>query len=317
MKRYVKTLARKKKKTRKKKQAKQWFSFGATSVRKKKTRAKISNRRLPFRVIFIILAILSLLGAVAVGLVLLDRYVAKTSPVAAEFGPLELLDKPDWFGSSLVSKVQAAAGGAQFPLDKTTARVVADNLQSMPWLYEVKAQTTNNSVQVSAKYRRPIALIRQSKAMYYIDLDMVVLDHLPIDTLATVRIKGFSARPPRIGDTWSANDVAAAVRLLTAIERMDEISTPEAPLLNEIASIDVSNFGGRKSSRRPHIVLYAKDGTQVFWGAAYGESARYLEASEREKIAMLYQFYKDHSTIQGKVKYIELRHPQEGIPRPK
>jgi len=98
---------------------------------------------------------------------------------------------------------------------------------------------------------------------------------------------------------------------------MDEISTPEAPLLNEIASIDVSNFGGRKSSRRPHIVLYAKDGTQVFWGAAYGESARYLEASEREKIAMLYQFYKDHSTIQGKVKYIELRHPQEGIPRPK
>jgi hypothetical protein len=144
----------------------------------------------------------------------------------------------------------------------------------------------------------------------------VVLDFLPIDTLAIVRIKGFSAQPPKMGQKWSADDVDAAVTLLTALERMDEISTPETPLLNEIANIDVGNFGGRRSSRKPHIVLYAKDGTQVFWGAAYGESARYLEASEKEKIAMLYEFYKQHGTIQGIVKYIELRNPQKAVPRP-
>jgi hypothetical protein len=310
-------LATKRKKSKKKKQAKQWFSFGSASVRKKKARVKISHRRLPFRVIFIILAILCLLAAVAFGLVLLDRYVERASPVASEFGPIEMLDKPDWFGSSLVSKVQAAAGGASFLLDETTARTVADNLQSLPWLYDVKARTTSNSVQVSAKYRRPVALIRHSKAMYYIDQDLVVLDYLPIEALTTVQINGFSSRPPDIGQKWFADDVDAAVTLLTAIERMDEISTPETPLLNEIATIDVGNFGGRKSSRKPHIVLYAKDGTQVFWGAAYGESARYLEASEREKIAMLYEFYDQHDTIQGIVKYIELRNPQKAVPRPK
>jgi hypothetical protein len=312
-----KTLARKKKKTRKKKQPKKWFSVGAKSVRKKKAKTKTSSRHLPFRVIFIILGILCLLAAIAFGLVLLDRYVEKKSPIAAEFGPLELLDKPDWFGGQLVRKVQTAAGGVSFALDETTARTVTQNLKSLSWLYEVKAQTTNNSVQVSAKYRRPVALIRQSKAMYYIDRDLVVLDYLPIDTLEIVRIDGFSVRPPQVGQKWSADDVDAAVKLLAAIERMDEISTPEAPLLNEIASIDVSNFGGRKSSSKPHIILYAKDQTQVFWGAAYGESARYLEASEKEKIAMLYEFYKQHGTIRGIVKYIELRHPQKAIPRPK
>jgi hypothetical protein len=135
--------------------------------------------------------------------------------------------------------------------------------------------------------------------------------------LTIVEIKGFSARTiPPVGDTMAGDDIAAAIKLLAVLEIMDEISTPLAPLLGEIASIDVSNFGGRKSSRKPHVVLYAKDGTQVFWGAAYGESARYLEATEKEKVAMLYEFYTQHGTIQGIVKYIELRNPQKAVPRP-
>ena len=310
-------MARKRKKSKKKKQAKQWFSFGSASVRKKKARVKISDRRLPFRIIFVILAILCVLAAIAVGFAFLDRYVERASPVASELGPIELLDKPDWFGSSLVSKVQAAAGGASFALDETTAKTVADNLQSLPWLYDVKARTTSNSVQVTAKYRRPVALIRRSRTTYYIDCDAVVLQYLPIEDLTIVEIKGFSARTiPPAGDTMAGDDIAAAIDLLAVLETMDQISTPQAPLLGEIASIDVSNLNGRRNRRKAHIVLYAKDGTQVNWGAAYGRSARYVEASEKEKIAMLYEFYTQHGTIQGIVKYIELRNPQEAVPRP-
>ena len=97
---------------------------------------------------------------------------------------------------------------------------------------------------------------------------------------------------------------------------MDEISSPDKPLLKEIAGIDVSNLAGRRSSRKPHIVLYANDGTQVYWGASVGESSRYVEAPEKEKLAMLYGFYKEHGTIQGLVKYIELRNPQKSLPLP-
>ena len=97
---------------------------------------------------------------------------------------------------------------------------------------------------------------------------------------------------------------------------MDQKASPDAPLLYEIASIDVGNLGGRKNRSKPHIILYAKDGTQIFWGAAYGQAKIYLEAGENEKIASLYKFYDQHGSVQGVARYIELRIPRKGLPRP-
>ncbi len=304
-------MARKKKKRKKKKPAKQWFSFGSKSAGKKKNQAG------PGRGVFLILfSALCIAAAIAAVFVLLDRY-NKRSSLGDRVGPLELLDKPAWFNAQLIQKVHSAAGGSEFRLDESTARTVKENLQSTTWLYDVKVRTSSNSVRVSAKYRRPVGLIKQSRATYYIDSDAVVLQYLPIEDLAIIEIKGFSARSiPPAGDTMADDDIAAAIKLLVVLETMDQISTPLAPLLGEIANIDVSNLDARRNRHKPHIVLYAKDGTQVNWGAAYGRSARYLEASEKEKVAMLYEFYTQHGTIQGKVKYIELRNPQETIPRP-
>jgi hypothetical protein len=314
LKRHVKTLTRKRTKRKKKKPAKQWFSFRAKSAAKKKTRpTKAGPGRRVFLTVF---GAGCILAAVAAGFVLLDRYVQKITS-SGKVGPLELVGQPGWFNNELVQKVHDAAGGSEFSLDATTARTVAENLASIAWLYDVKVQTTGSSVQINAKYRRPVGLIRRPGTAYYIGRDAVVLQYLPIEDLTIVEIKGFSAREiAPVGDRMGDDDIVAAVELLGVLERMDEISTPKAPLLREIASIDVSNLNGRKSRSRAHIVLNAKDGTQVNWGAAYGRSARYVEASETEKIAMLYEFYTQNGTIQGKVKYIELRNPQEAVPRP-
>jgi hypothetical protein len=261
-------LVRKKKKRKKKKQAKQWFSFGSKSAAKKK--AKAGPGRHIFFTVFGLLCFLAVASAV---FVLLDRYVQQIT-ASNKVGSLELLDKPAWFNAQLVQKVHSAAGGSEFRLDESTARTVAQNLQSMTWLYAVKVRTTSNSVRVSAKYRRPVGLVKRSRTTYYIDSDAVVLQYLPIEDLTVVEIKGFSARSiPPAGDMMAGDDIAAAIKLLAVLETMDQISTPLAPL-------------------------------------------RYVEASEKEKVAMLYEFYKDHSTIQGIVKYIELRNPQEAIPRP-
>ena len=252
----------------------------------------------------------------AAGFVFLDRYVQKIT-ASGRIGPLELVDRPDWFNNELLQKVYTAAGGSEFALDETVAEAVAENLELVAWLYDIKVQTTSSSVEVRAKYRRPVGLIRRSGQAFYIDHDAVILQYLPIEDLTIVEIKGFSARTiPPAGDTMAGDDIAAAIDLLAVLETMDQISTPQAPLLGEIASIDVSNLNGRRNRRKAHIVLYAKDGTQVNWGAAYGRSARYVEASDQEKVAMLYEFYTQHGTIQGIVKYIELRNPQEAVPRP-
>ena len=88
--------------------------------------------------------------------------------------------------------------------------------------------------------------------------------------------------------------------------------------LNQIYdSIDVKNYGGKRDSDESHIVLNALDGTQVKWGAGLGESERYLEAIDKEKLAGLYQVYEQNGgTILGILKFIELRDPQRLVPRP-
>ena len=301
-------MARKKRK--KKKKSSDWFGFGM------KTKVSSVTFDTSYRAFLIILAAGVCIAGVIFGFIKLDKHVESTSPVSEKYGFIELIDKPEWFNSELVRKVELAVGGEEFALDKTSARMVAKNLKDLPWLYEVKTQTTNKSVQIRAQYRKPLALVKTSRKMYYISDDLVVLDHVPIAKLAIVEIKGASAPPP-VGTVWDTDGIVSAVELLKVLAKMDEISTPGSPLLKVIASIETSNIGGRKSSRKPHIVMYANDGTEVFWGAAVGESSRYIEASDKEKLAMLYGFFKEHGSIQGRVKYIELRNPQKELPLPK
>ena len=162
-----------------------------------------------------------------------------------------------------------------------------------------------------------MALIRTGEIDCYISEDNVALDYIDLPELAITEIIGFSKSiNPVIGQPLRQEDINAATKLIMVLSKMDEKTMPQKPLLFEIAYIDVSNFAGRKSSTSPHIILITKDGTQVYWGAAYGHSNRYLEASEQEKIAKLYQFYAENKTLTGLVKYIELRRPEKAIPQP-
>ena len=320
---------RRKKRT---KQSKSWFSFSRSLKPKKKpTRSKSKTivRSDGYRITFGILAILVVLAAISVGFLYLEKYVHCLKG-ASKIGPLELIQPPEWLSSELAQRIATVAGGSEFLLVKNTARTVAENLQSFSWLYNLKVQTTGKSLAINANYRKPLATVSADGRTWYvawIDTDdplyngngsIVLLDYLVIDKLPIVEIKGFKSKSmPGPGGVWATEDVAGAVKVLLALAEMDKSFTPEKPLLDEIATIDVANFRGRKSNRKPHTVLYTKDGTPINWGAAYGESAQYLEATEQEKIAALYKFYADHGTLQGGiVKYIELRYPQKSIPRP-
>ena len=118
---------------------------------------------------------------------------------------------------------------------------------------------------------------------------------------------------PPPGEVLQHEDLAAAVAILERLDRMDRITCPKKPLLFEIESIDVSNFNGRHSDKFPHIVLFSRDNTQIIWGAELDNWHRHLEASDEEKLAKLYSFYKENKTLSGKVQIINLRDPQEVI----
>ncbi len=256
---------------------------------------------------------------VAIGMLL--HYADKTyiRPVQShETGPLVLKNIPPWVNQELIDKIVAIAGGSTFQLNENAARIVAENLKSAAWLDNVSVQTTNDSIQVHASYRIPVAIIKSGQTEFYVDANQVVLDYVPMPQLLLVEIKGLSLEPqtPHYGQVWQNNALAAALKILDKIYQMDKTLKERKPLITELSSIDVSNYQGKKSKSRPHIILYSKDNTEIQWGAEIGAYKNELESSDEQKLAKLYHYYEEFGTLSGGVKYIDLRDRQDKIPLP-
>ena len=267
-----------------------------------------------------VLAVVCVLAAVGVGFAFLAKYVKKAVPVSETIGSLELVDAPAWITEPLKEKIYAAAraDGEDLRLDEDAALSVQQNIERLvAWLDEVIVQTTHDSIRIEGRWRKPLAMVKSGFQSFYVDADLVVLDYIPMPTLPIVQVKGLSIvrKLPPPGEVWQNETLAAAAGILARLDQMDKLVTPEKPLLYEIDSIDVSNFNGRQNSRLPHIVLYAKDKTQIIWGAELGKWQRYLEATDEQKLAKLYGYYKEYGSLRD-VKYINLRDPQDHVPLP-
>jgi len=245
-----------------------------------------------------------------------EGYVKTVNPAAE--GSLILVGVPNWANWDLKTRVAAVAGGTRFPLTEETAAVLARNLAPLAWLADVDIKVTHDAVRVTARWRKPVALLEKGGSKFYVDADLVVLDYMPMPHLPIVGIEGVAMNRgmPAPGQMFDQKDLAAAVALTILLQRMDAEVTPKNPLLEHIASIDVSNFEGRKSHRQPHVVLHTKDDTQIIWGAEIGQWAKYLEAKDDQKLAKLYRYYQDYGSLSAGVKYINLRDPQDKVPLP-
>jgi len=317
-----------KRKRAKKSKTKRISFKGGTS--KRKSRRKKTYHPSLTRILKVF-ALACVAAAIGIGFVLvvwfgftsLEQYVENNIPIWEKASTLKLMDAPPWVNEPLKKKIYAAAApnGDLIP-DEGSALLVQKNLaQTTAWLDEVTVQTTHDSIQITGRWRRPLALLKSSLNKFYVDCDLVVLDFVPIPNLPIVRVEGLPLiiRTPPLGRVWQRDDLAAAVAILAQLERMDKILTPDKPLLFEITSIDVSNFKGRANSSFPHIVLYAKDNTEIIWGAEIDNWQPYLESTDEQKLAKLYQYYEKHGSLLGSVtgvKYINLKDPQDNIPLP-
>jgi len=295
----------------KRKKQKTYFGFDDSEGKKQ---SKQTDRTTLTRVLKAI-SLLCVLAVAGVFLFLSERYLKSASPNGT--GPLVLLNVPKWVNAELRDKILTAASGDRFKLDEQTAHLVAQKLASIVWLDDVQVQITHDSVGVNARWRKPLALITRNFERFYIDAELVVLDYVDVPELPVVRIRGiFLSTMLQLGKILQEEDLAAAIAVLILLDRMDKDLVPDRPLLREIESIDVSNFKGRENSSAPHIVLYAKDQTQIIWGAEIGAWARHLEAKDEEKLAKLYTYYEQNGTLMGGARYINLRDPQDKVPMP-
>ena len=293
--------------------------FGFFSKKKKGRRSKKKDHSVSsgLKVVAGIALVTIFIAGGAVGLIYMDRHVKATIPAKEAFGPLAYVKLPVWVNQEWKDSIYKVVGDGPFPLNEGSAKKIAQKLETISWLSNVKTLVTPEYIRIEPDYRRPVGLVDLGKnKKYYLDAQMVVLDYIPLDTLPLIEIKG-TASPPRSipvpGATWAAEDTQAAVELLDMLYKMDvhfqQKELIQKPLLDEIESIDVSNFAARKNNKHPHIVLNVKDGTtKINWGAAWGQASRYLEQDEKEKLASLYEHFRTYNnSLQGTAKWIELR----------
>jgi hypothetical protein len=259
--------------------------------------------------------------SVVAGFAYLDGYVQKqTITPSTQPRTIELTNPmPSWVSDEIKNRVYAAASTATAGQnqDDALARTIQQNVRRLvPWLDDIRVQTTYTKILISGQWRKPLAVVTASKAKYYLDTDLIVLDYIPITNLSIVTVDGLEFdKPPALGQVWRGDDLAAALAVLSRLEKMDSAVTPNKPLLREIDKIDVSNFDGRKNKREPHITLLTKEGTEIIWGAEIGAWQRHLESPDDDKLAKLYTYYQQAGTLSS-VKYINLRDPRQTIRLP-
>lgn len=305
-------MARKKRKTKKGGGLFSSFSKKKKGARSKKNEPSVSSG---LKITAGIVLVTILIAGATIGFIYLDRYVKTSRPTEKTSGALVLVEPGIWVNDEWKQKIENLIGSGPFTLDENSAKIIAQKLQSLSWLDHVRAQTTPEKIKVYADYRRPVGMVdlgRNKKV--YLDAQMTVMDYIPVTAIPTIEIKGIASpgSMPTPGNRWAAEDARAGVELLDLLYKMDlhfqREKQLEKPLLDEIESIDVANFAARKSNSAPHLFLTVKDGTRIFWGAAWGQASRYLEQDEKDKLTDLYQFFMDHNnTLQGTAKYIELR----------
>ena len=323
---------------RKKKKKGGLLSFFSKKKKKKRSKRKNSDSFMTgLKVALSIMFLTILVAGGAIGLIYMDRFVNvhqtqnKTLPVNLYYHG----QKPEWLQQEWYDVIYSTAGGRELSRSKNLAREIQGRLAQIPWLYNTTVKINSDEIGIISDYRRPVGLVRLGRSRkVYLDIDMTVLDYIPVNSIPVIEISGLaSTQVPEPGQQWLAEDAVAAVELLNLLYMADfhfrqerenvtvsspEKKIPEKPLLNEIESINVSNFAARKSRSAPNIVLTVVDGTKVHWGAAWNQANVYFEADEKDKLARLYQFFMDHhSTLGGAAKYIELRWPQDSIPRPR
>ncbi len=254
------------------------------------------------------------------GLSHLSKYVETTVSVSHKVGDLELMSPPGWLNEALKKKISYAAtvAGEDLRLDDDAAASVQRNLESFfVWLAEPRVKINNETIQIYGQWRQPRGLIEVDTTVFYVDENAVTLDYVEMPHLPIVRIEGHSLeKTPAMGQPLPDADIAAGLALLIRLGNMDKLAAPNRPLLFQIESIDVSNFNGRQDDNQPHIVLRTKGNTEIVWGAELGKWSIHLEATDEEKLAKLYAYYKGAGSLDTGVKFINLRDPQGRIPLP-
>ncbi len=216
-----------------------------------------------------------------------------------------LKDRPAWMGDALAQRIANSAQprDARSALDHQLLKDIADVLQQNPWIRQVRqvrrifGKSPGDTIEIDCEYRDPMALVTYRGEYILVDSQGYRLpERYPaktnpramFDSEGSINLRiidGVAAMPPyRDGQKWVGEDLQAGLDLAKLLYGR--------PFADEIHRINVTNYGGRRDSRRSHLSLTTKYGTEIAWGRPVRSVNFELPPAKKlERLAALKDYY--------------------------
>jgi hypothetical protein len=278
-------------------------------------------------------ALLNLCGFIAFASVLVAavvtsrRYVDQR--VAAPVGPLKvvLLNKPAWMSEFLAQQIAATVPrAASSAFDHELLVAAAEKLRQNPWVRDVHfvrrvyGERPGDTLEVDCEFRAPIALVQWGDYYWLVDGDGMKLpeqftgNHVPRIVLGrngrmNVRIiEGVKQPPPATGQRWAGADLSAGLGLVKLLYGKS--------YAEELVTVNVANFGGRKDAREAQLVLRTKYGTEVRWGRPLDAKDFFAEVPVSQKLDSLKSVVEQYGRVDAGQPWIDIRYDRITYPKP-
>jgi hypothetical protein len=231
---------------------------------------------------------------------------------------LRLVTYPKWMTEAILSELDVGRLDPEFPyrfslLDPGVCERIARAYERCLWVERVERIVKHDPrvdpgrapLEVFLKFRRPLAFVQGRDGFCLLDERGVRLPGVyaepRLGATKFLVVTGIPALPPEPGQAWSDPAVQAALKVADVVDARREAW--------RLATIDLSNYGGRRDPRDTEITLWTVNDTRIKWGKAPGPGAVILEEkTPEEKVAYLdyvYQFL--HGQVDGHLLYIDVQ----------
>lgn len=250
-------------------------------------------------------------GAVAFGLVRLNGYVHRMKSYDIALS-LEWVDLPDWLrtpdNQHVLDSLVRAVGlkPTDRLLDPQLAARIGSSLSApeIGWVRSVDRVRIEPSgvVAIKCQFRRPAAWVHYGKLCYLVDEQSIRLPGVyEVDDCrgnALLMIDGVAVGPPKVGQSWPGADLTSGLHLSALLG--------DKSFRQQISSINVSNYRGRRDRSRPHIELATdRKGSRIWWGRPPGEDFG-TEITAAQKVLLLETIYRQWGRIDMNRSYVNV-----------
>ncbi len=293
-----------------------------------------ASARFRKRVAIAALLVMTLAAAVA-GYRAAWRYVRTELVFQSNPPTVVLKNRPVWMSDFLAEQIAIVARplGTHSALDHQALvdsfNLLKSDLRISPWIKQIRqvrlmyGHKPGDTLLLDCQYRAPVAMVRWGEYFWLVDEQAVQLPgpftaaQLPRvmlgqNGLMNIRlIEGVKNAPPGAGRRWSGEDVLAGLDMVKLLYLK--------PYAEEIMSVDVSNFAGRKSERDSHLVLktkYTSPPSEIRWGRALRDADAFIEVSSERKLDALENVWRQYHRVDANQPWIDIRYDKITHPLP-